>query len=80
MEKQGGDGRVADRRNDLPIQSPRQQSRGGSPLDDIHPPRDKVQHNGGVDHIRRELAYDYHITLAHLWDDPKRDFDMNLKK
>jgi len=80
MEKQRRNDRVTDQQNHLPIQPPCDPRGGRALLDGSNPSKCEIQHDGRVDHIRNELAYDYHVTLAYLYDDPERDFDLNLKK
>ena len=80
MEEQRRNGRVEDRRDDLPIQPPRNPSGGRVLLDGSNSSECEVPNNGGVDPLCEDLANDYYITLARMWDDPQRDFDINLKK
>jgi len=80
MEIERRNDRATDQRNHLSIQ-PSCDPRGGRVLlDSSNPPQCEVPNHGGIHPFCEDLAYDYYLTIARLWDDPQRDFDLNLKK
>lgn len=65
--------------SELHDQTPCDSTRGRSPL--VHRgDQQSISNVGCSDDQHQELAYDYYITIARMWDDPKRSFDLRLNK
>lgn len=56
-------------------------SKSAHPQSILEDKRHEVRHSRGcncMDEI--EIEYDWIMTLARMWDDPKQDFDLKLDK
>jgi hypothetical protein len=76
---QKGKHRDCERGQVLSNQSPRNRRRKRLPLVCRRKPK-PISNTGASTTEHQELAYDYYLQLAEMWDDPEQSFDLNLTK